>query len=305
MDTDAVSQRPDALDTQDLDVVMKGTTDPTGAGKWLLLYVLISGLCPIGSFITVTSDGVMDIGVAKDRTRTQCKPSLRFLQHLQRTQETILLPCTWTKIIIDKRIKETKIIAEIYVKGLFRLLDLYSEQGSGSLVDKVIIAQDSLKSLIDTLSPGAYTSITKINFAALDGVQIKAIGLYGSKSEIVRVFRAADAVDEETADLLLLSEDDRKAHQLSLRSGIYLFLPPGGMIDLDCGFTSTVYVIYWPEDTTWDDTASGGVKKNRVTFMRYLTPLTGQIRIVASPEHAAALVWKEGDSNSDIEDEMG
>ncbi|KAG9023159.1 hypothetical protein FRB95_013481, partial [Tulasnella sp. JGI-2019a] len=39
------------------------------------------------------------------------------------------------------------------VKGLFRLLDLYSEQGSGGLVDKIIIAQDSLKSLIDTLSP--------------------------------------------------------------------------------------------------------------------------------------------------------
>ncbi|KAG8984733.1 hypothetical protein FRB93_006355 [Tulasnella sp. JGI-2019a] len=189
------------------------------------------------------------------------------------------------------------------VKGLFRLLDLYSEQGSGGLVDKIIIAQDSLKSLIDTLSPGAYSSITKINFAALDRVQIKATGLYGSKSEIVRLLREADAVDDETADLLLLSDDDRRAAQLSLRSGIYLFLPSAGMLGLDCGFTPTVHIIYWPEDTTWDDTASGGVKRNRVTFMRYLTRLTDQIRILASPEHASSLIWKEDDSDSDSENE--
>ncbi|KAG9020167.1 hypothetical protein FRB95_004988 [Tulasnella sp. JGI-2019a] len=37
--------------------------------------------------------------------------------------------------------------------------------------------------------------------------------------------------------------------------------------------------------------------------MRYLTCLTDQIRILASPEHTASLVWKEDDSDSDSEDE--
>ena len=28
------------------------------------------------------------------------------------------------------------------------------------------------------------------------------------------------------------------------------------------------YVIYWPEDSTWDDSAPPSVCRNRVTFMR-------------------------------------
>ncbi|KAG8855501.1 hypothetical protein FRB96_007005 [Tulasnella sp. 330] len=191
------------------------------------------------------------------------------------------------------------------IKGMFRLLDLYDEQGSGGLVDKIIIAQDSLKELIDNLSAGAYTSITKINFAALDRVSIKAIGTYGSKSEIVKLLREMDAVSDETASILLHSDDDRKASQPSLRSGIYLLVPSSGMLDLGCGFPATVHVIYWPEDATWDDAAAGNVKRNRVTFMRYLTRLTDQIRVLVSPEHANSFVWKaEDDTDSDFEDEM-
>ncbi|KAG8992268.1 hypothetical protein FRB94_011740 [Tulasnella sp. JGI-2019a] len=191
------------------------------------------------------------------------------------------------------------------IKGLFRLLDLYSEQGSGGLVDKIIIAQDSLKSLINALSPGAYTSITKIDFSALDQVSIKAVGLYGSKSELVRVFRETGAVEEETANLLLLSDDDRKASQYSLRSGIYLLDPSFGTYDPTTDPPLTVHIIYWPEDTTWDDTAAAGVKRNRVTFMRYLTRLTDQIHALVSPEHAATLVCNQDDSDSDDEEETG
>ena len=28
------------------------------------------------------------------------------------------------------------------------------------------------------------------------------------------------------------------------------------------------YVIYWPEDTTWCDSATSSVRRNRITFMR-------------------------------------
>ncbi|KAJ7142201.1 Paf1-domain-containing protein [Mycena filopes] len=71
------------------------------------------------------------------------------------------------------------------VNGMFRVLDLISEIGSGGLVNKIIIAQDSLKAFINELSPGAYSSLTKVDFKALDELLIKPAGLYGSKSEIV------------------------------------------------------------------------------------------------------------------------
>ena len=48
-----------------------------------------------------------------------------------------------------------------------------------------------------------------------------------------------------------------------LRSGLYIVR----------SFVSTseeqAYVVYWPEDTTWDDHAASSVQRNRVTFMRY------------------------------------
>jgi hypothetical protein len=48
-----------------------------------------------------------------------------------------------------------------------------------------------------------------------------------------------------------------------LRSGLYIVR----------SFVSTseeqAYVVYWPEDTTWDDRAAPPVQRNRVTFMRY------------------------------------
>jgi len=51
-----------------------------------------------------------------------------------------------------------------------------------------------------------------------------------------------------------------------LRSGLYIVR----------SFVSTseeqAYVVYWPEDTTWDDRAASPVQRNRVTFMRYSQP---------------------------------
>jgi hypothetical protein len=48
-----------------------------------------------------------------------------------------------------------------------------------------------------------------------------------------------------------------------LRSGLYVVR----------SFVSTAeeqaYVLYWPEDTTWNDQAVSTVQRNRVTFMRY------------------------------------
>ena len=49
----------------------------------------------------------------------------------------------------------------------------------------------------------------------------------------------------------------------TLRSGLYVvrsFVPT---------VEKQAYVLYWPEDTTWDDQAVSTVQRNRVTFMRY------------------------------------
>lgn len=101
------------------------------------------------------------------------------------------------------------------IKGMYRLLDLVSEPGSNGygselsevhcyyefnlcfVVDKVIIAHDSLERFINAKCTGSYTSITKVNFEALDQFMIKPLGVYGSKVEIVRLFQSLNLVDED------------------------------------------------------------------------------------------------------------
>ena len=82
------------------------------------------------------------------------------------------------------------------IKGMYRVLDLTSEQGSGGLgeytsqtgacvliidlvsVDKIIISQNSLEAFINNVCPGAYVSTTKVDFKALDHYVIKPVGVY-------------------------------------------------------------------------------------------------------------------------------
>jgi len=88
-----------------------------------------------------------------------------------------------------------------------------------------------------------------------------------------------------------------------LRSGIYFVQPPSPSHN-----DPRVFVIYWPEETTWDDDAISSVKRNRVTFMRcrknlhikdvhqasinrYLTKIVDQLYCLISPDHASSLVW--------------
>ena len=99
------------------------------------------------------------------------------------------------------------------IKGMYRILDLICEQGSGGLgklscslqlanphiylsVDKIIISQDSLRAFIDDICPGAYASLTKVDFKALDRLTVKPIGIYGSREEIVRFLSSIGAVDD-------------------------------------------------------------------------------------------------------------
>ncbi|KAG9124992.1 hypothetical protein FRC07_009436 [Ceratobasidium sp. 392] len=176
--------------------------------------------------------------------------------------------------------------------NVFRLLDLYQEIGSGGLVEKMIVDQQSLHRLLNTMSPGSYELPWKINFKLLDQLAIKPIGLYGCKSEIIKFLRGVNCLNEETQ--ALLAADSTSA---SLRSGLYIVIP----LDVGCQADSTrnAYVMYWPEDTTWEDKAMSSVRRNRVTFMRYLFKLTDQTIALVSAQQADAIVWEAGAHNED------
>jgi hypothetical protein len=66
-----------------------------------------------------------------------------------------------------------------------------------TVVDKVVIAQDSLQRFVNAMSPGAYASVTKVDFKTLDRLMIKPLGVYGSKDEIVRLLTSIGAIDEK------------------------------------------------------------------------------------------------------------
>ena len=74
----------------------------------------------------------------------------------------------------------------------------YIRRLTALVVDKIIIAQDPLRDFINTVCPGAYSSLTKVDFTALDNLTVKPIGMYGSKEEIVRFLSSIGAADDET-----------------------------------------------------------------------------------------------------------
>lgn len=185
------------------------------------------------------------------------------------------------------------------IPRLYRILDLISEQGSGGLVDKIIIAQDSLKRFLDDVSPGAYQSLTKIDFKALDNLSVKPIGVYGSKTEIVKLLTTSKVVDGKMARLLLDAKDDSNGPRL--RSGLYFV-----RMSLPSTAEEQLFVVYWPEDTTWNDNAISTVRKNRITFIRFLTKIADQTMCVMSDEHAQHMIWKEAADEESMEmDEEG
>jgi hypothetical protein len=63
-------------------------------------------------------------------------------------------------------------------------------------VDKIIIAQDSLRTFTNTICPGAYVTMTNVDFSMLDGLFVKPIGIYGSKVEIVRLLSSLGVIND-------------------------------------------------------------------------------------------------------------
>ncbi|KAI6143619.1 hypothetical protein BKA82DRAFT_2417840 [Pisolithus tinctorius] len=138
--------------------------------------------------------------------------------------------------------------------------------------------------------------MTKVNFKMLDQSTIKPVGIYGSKEEIVRFLLRLRVVDDTIAALLLSEPSTTEAHP-TLRSGLYILRSSTAKPN-EC---EQIYVIYWPEQNTWDDSVQ--VRRNRVAFMRYLTRMCDQIVALVSSEHARKMVWN--DVGGDHQDEDG
>jgi hypothetical protein len=181
------------------------------------------------------------------------------------------------------------------IPGMYRILDLISERGTSGLVDKIIIAQDSLKRFLNEVSPGAYMSLTKVDFKVLDKFQVKPIGIYGSKEEIVRFLVSVAVVDDAISSKLINSQEAR-SEKMALRSGLYC------CVSKPARAVERMYVIYWPEASTWDDDASPPVRRNRVTFMRYLTKICDQVIALISEDHAKSMIWSNSASDDILSD---
>ncbi|KAF7370364.1 VWFA domain-containing protein [Mycena sanguinolenta] len=138
-----------------------------------------------------------------------------------------------------------------------------------------------------------------VDFKALDKIDIRVVGLYGSQPEIVAFLSSRGVIDDQTARALNnpTSNNSSIPH---LRSGLYVLCPP----DIATTVIRQIFVIYWPEATTWNDNAISSVRRNRVTFMRYLTKVADQVVCLISPEHARAIVWNDDaeDTPMDIEE---
>ncbi|KAF8748055.1 hypothetical protein RHS01_11079 [Rhizoctonia solani] len=167
------------------------------------------------------------------------------------------------------------------INSLFRLLDLVDEHGSGGIVEKVVIDQRSLHRVLNIIQPGSYDSVSKINFKALDRLSIKPTGVYGNRSEIINFLSRVQYLDENSISLLskVGGSDDSTS---TLRSGLYLVLDPNHKF---IGSSKSAYIIYWPEDTTWEDQAA-----------------SSSVRL--SPSQAEAFVWDANAHNKDLPEDQ-
>ncbi|KAH7105368.1 hypothetical protein BKA62DRAFT_689447 [Auriculariales sp. MPI-PUGE-AT-0066] len=182
------------------------------------------------------------------------------------------------------------------IEGMYRFLDVVSEQGTGGVVDKIVIDEAGVKAFVNKLHPGAYKTISSVDFTSLDASRLELVGVYGSKTEITRFLVESGHVDESIAALLNkpLSSQASLQSQPCLRSGLYI-------LDADLGQVESrrTYVIFWPEDSTWKNNAASSTKRNRIAFMRYLTKLADQLLVFVSPEDAKSIIWQESTTTLD------
>lgn len=79
------------------------------------------------------------------------------------------------------------------IRGMYRIMELTSEEDGG----RPLISQESVGRFMNELVPGSFTSLTEVNFAALDRILVNPVGIYGSRSEIIRFLRDVKAINDQ------------------------------------------------------------------------------------------------------------
>ncbi|CAE6481643.1 unnamed protein product [Rhizoctonia solani] len=180
--------------------------------------------------------------------------------------------------------------------NLFQLLEVVNERGFDGPVEKIVISQESFGRCLNVLLPGSYTSISKIDLKSLDNLSIKPTGVYGDPLEIIMFLQKVGYLHSNLAAVLFQTIKSSSANA-ALSSGLYLALDPKH----GAQSSNEAYIIYWPEDTTWDDqAASPSVRHNRVTFMHYLDKLADQTLALVSSSQAQAFVWDATARSEDL-----
>lgn len=86
----------------------------------------------------------------------------------------------------------------LHVKGLFRLIDADASSGASSSPGTTTISQESLGDFINAVAPGAYINTKILDFERLSREsRLRLIGIYGNKSEIVRLFETCGAINSQ------------------------------------------------------------------------------------------------------------
>ncbi|RHZ44791.1 hypothetical protein Glove_709g38 [Diversispora epigaea] len=183
-----------------------------------------------------------------------------------------------------------------YIPGMYRLLDLYKDDGSNGLVDKIIISKDSLKKLCNELVPYSFNSISEINYNRLNLITFRLIGCYGNHELISKLLLNKRIINKQVFDCLTSKETStfESRNKSSLRPGIYLLI-----INPEVGL-----VIYWPEPGSYEENAHSQRKKNMTNMHRYLTKLTDHQFCFMSDKDLECFEWKSDieSQNSDDDD---
>ncbi|CAG8772327.1 34996_t:CDS:2, partial [Racocetra persica] len=152
----------------------------------------------------------------------------------------------------------------INIPNLYHLLDLRKDMGSnGFAVDKIIIAQNSLKKFCNYMVPNSFKSISEIDYASLNSKLLNLTGIYGTRESIAKYLFQKNLIDEQIHSQLIIRDENNTKNRPSLKTGIYLLIKDNNGL-----------VIHWPEEDCYNVQVSNKKKNNSVTLHRYFTKLT-------------------------------
>lgn len=155
-------------------------------------------------------------------------------------------------------------IVESLSPNLFRVMRIVPDKQDYCFVEKVQLPQDEVLSLCNKLVPSSASAYAgepprvHINFNSLNQLCLPAVGFYGDKNMVTRIFRRESLVDDS-----VLAEMEGRL----LEPGLYVSLPKE---------RCRVVVFYWHEGELFKQASRKDVSCN---FIRYLVELCDTVYV--------------------------